>query len=196
MDDKQLDLRNRIAQAIVPLAELLEEIMGAAPQATVDPPKDIDYVALGESLTLSYERLAEHICLGGLADLTAQNLDMYDIAQNLDMWDLAQNIEASDVAEAVEVDYEDVAKCVDLSSLAVEISPEDYFPSADEFAALVMSDEDSMSALAKAVADEVIKRLMPQPEKTETETETETDEHKPVNLSLDPVASSDNNTGN
>jgi len=189
MDDKQLDLRNRIAKAVVPLCELLEEFVGAAPQATVDPPKDIDYVKLGESLTLSYGRLAEHICLGGLADL---------MAQNLDMWDLAQNIEAGDVAEAVEVDYEDVAKCVDLSTLASEISMEDYFPSADEFATLVLSDEDSMSALAKAVADEVIKRLMPQPEKTETETETETetDEHKPVNLSLDPVASSDNNTGN
>lgn len=192
MDDKQLDLRTRIAEAVVPLATLLEEIMGAAPQATVDPPKDIDYVALGRALPLDHEKLAEHVCLDGVAHTIVGNLDMYDLAQGIDMYDLAQNIEAGEVAEAIEVDHEDLARYVDLSDLANNLSMEDYFPSAEEFAELVVADKDSLKALAEAVADQVIKRLMPQPEKTETEA----DEQKPVNLSLEPVASSDNNAGN
>jgi uncharacterized protein YajQ (UPF0234 family) len=117
---------------------------------------------------------------------------MYDLAQGIDMYDLAQNIEPRDVAAAVEVDPEDLARYVDLSDLANNLSMEDYFPSAEEFAELVVADEDSLEALAEAVAANVIKRLMPQPEKTETEA----DEQKPVNLSLEPVASSDNNAGN
>ena len=203
MDDKQLDLRTRIAEAVVPLATLLEEVMGTVPQATVDPLEDrvlrdlIDYEKLGERLTLDYGRLAEHVCLDGVADTVAGNLDMYDLAQGIDMYDLAQNIEASDVAEAIEVDPEDVAAHVDLHGLAGHLDLDGYLPSVEEFVAEVMSSDAYVELVAGAVAAHVVKRLMPQPEPVieRLMPQTETDEQKPVNLSY-PVADSDNNTGN
>lgn len=198
MDDKQLDMRNRIAEAVQPLATLLEEIMGAAPQATVGPPRDIDYKKLGESLLLNYEAIAEYIDMDTVADYVCGNLDIYDVAQNVDVSAIASEMDCDAVASCLETDA--VASAIDMDDLSGYLDLQGYLPDTEAFVSEAMSDEFYVEAIAKAVAAEFIKRLTPKVEPATTNPDGQApvspDGQEPVNLSLSPDGTPVNNNDN